>query len=334
MSRRVAVIGGGIAGISCAGALAEVGVPVRVFDRGHRLGGRLATQTLRGTGTGYDGRVVDVGAAYFTARDQAFVGVVDGLIERGVVSRWTDTFHVADPNGIIGPKLGPMRYRAPRGLRSVVEDLAARLPEGLVDIVHPVDVAALRRDGDRVVVNDEAYGAVAVCVPDPQGSPLLTDPTMTDVRSLLDDAPAWEPVMALTAVYDDVCWHPFDAMFVNDEAVLTFIADDGRRRGDDAPVLVAHSTATLAAAHLGQPLTAAPAMLAALGSVLRPTGDPTWFTVKRWTYARPLTAREAEFGLVDAVGVAGDSWAGGPRTESAWRSGRALGTRLAQLVVG
>lgn len=333
MSRRVAVIGGGISGIACAGALAAAGIPVRIFDRGHRIGGRLATQTLRGTGTASDGRVVDVGAAYFTARDRRFTPVVEGLADRGVVRRWTDTFHVADPRGVIGPKLGPIRYATPRGLRSIVEDLAALLPEDLVEIRHPVDVPPLRRDGERIVVADDDYAAVAVCVPDPQARSLFTDDSMTSVGELLESAPVWEPVMSMTAVYDDVCWEEFDGMFVNDDAVLTFVANDGRRRGDGAPVLVAHSTATLAAGHLSEPLGAAPAMLAALAGILRPTGDPTWFTVKRWTYARPLTARTEDFGLVDGVGLAGDSWAGGPRTESAWLSGNALGEQIARGLV-
>lgn len=288
---------------------------------------------MRGTGTPSDGRVVDVGAAYFTAHDPRFIPVVDGLVERGIARRWTDTFHVADARGVIGPKLGPIRYATPRGLRSVVEDLASLLPEDLVEISHPVDVPPLHREGDRIIVADDDYAAVAVCVPDPQALPLLADDAMASVREILDSAPQWEPVMSLTAVYDDVCWADFDGMFVNDEAVLTFIANDGSRRGDDAPVLVAHSTATLAAGHLSEPLGAAPAMLASLAEVVRPTGDPTWFTVKRWTHARPLAARAEEFGFADGVGLAGDSWAGGPRTESAWLSGNALGQRLSQLLV-
>jgi renalase len=333
MTRRVAVIGGGISGVACAGALAAAGIPVRIFDRGHRLGGRLATQTLRGTGTPSDGRVVDVGAAYFTARDDRFVPVVEGLIDRGVVRPWTDTFHVADSRGVIGPKLGPMRYATPRGLRSVVEDLAALLPEDLVQIQHPMDVGPVERSGDRVIVAGEEFAGVAICVPEPQALPLLEHGSVADARALLADAPVWEPVMSLTAVYDDVCWEPFDAMFVNDDALLTFIADDGRRRGDDAPVLVAHSTATLAAGHLAEPITAAPHLLAGLASVLKATGDPTWFTVKRWTHARPLSARIEPFGWAEGIGIAGDSWAGGPRTESAWLSGHALGSRWAEMLV-
>ena len=333
MSRRVAVIGGGIAGIACAGALAEAGVPSRVFDRGHRIGGRLASSTLRDTATAWDGHVVDVGASYFTVHDEEFHGVVRGLLECNITREWTDTLHVADSNGVIGPKFGPQRYAAPRGIRTVVEYLAQELPADLVEIHNPADIASVQLRDDHLVVDGETYEAVALCMPDAQARALISADELAPARELLDDGVVWEPVLALTAVYDEECWAPFDAMFVNDDAFITFIADDGRRRGDGAPVLVVHSSATLAAGHLADPISAAPAILAALHQVLRPTADPSWFTVKRWTYARPLTARSDPYGLVRfgsaVIGIAGDGWAGGPRTETAWRSGRDLGKAIA-----
>ena len=313
----VAVIGGGISGIACATALADAGLTVDVLDRGHRLGGRLATSTLRDTGTAYDGRPVDVGASYFTVDDPGFGELVGDWVDRGLVRPWTDTFHIADGTTILGTKSGPMRYAAPRGLRSLVEDLATQLPSDLVEIRHPIDVTAVDIRGDAVRVVDRDYRAVALCGPDPQMDALVP----------ADRAPLWEPVMSLTAVYPERSWD-FDGVFVNDDPVLSFIADDGTRRGDDAPVLVAHSTPVLAAGHLADPVTAVPAMLAVLRNLSG--GAPAWFNVKRWTYARPAQARPASFALDGVVGRAGDAWHGEPRTQSAWVSGDALGRALAE----
>lgn len=313
----VAVIGGGISGIACATALADAGLTVDVFDRGQRLGGRLASQTLRETGTAYDGRVVDVGAAYFTVDDPGFGEVVGDWIDRGLARPWTDTFHLADGAQILGTKTGPMRYAAPRGLRSLVEDLATVLPSDLVEIRHPIDVTGVEVHGDGVRVADRDYRAVALCGPDPQMDALVA----------VDHPPMWEPVLALTAVYPERTWD-FDAAFVNDDPVLSFVADDGSRRGDGAPVLVAHSTPVLAAGHLADPVTAAPAMLAVLGKVSG--GVPAWFGVKRWTYARPAYARPEAFAFDGVVGRAGDGWAGVPRTQSAWVSGDALGRAMGE----
>ena len=313
----VAVIGGGISGIACATALADAGCTVDVYDRGHRLGGRLATSTLRETGTAYDGRVVDVGAAYFTVDDAGFGEVVGDWIDRGLVRPWTDTFHIADGTQILGIKTGPMRYAAPRGLRSLVEDLATVLPSDLVEIQHPIDVTGVEVSDDSVRVADRDYRAVALCGPDPQMDTLVP----------VDAAPLWEPVMALTAVYPERTWD-FDAAFVNDDPVLSFIADDGSRRGDDAPVLVAHSTPVLAAGHLADPVTAAPAMLAVLRNLSGAV--PALFAVKRWTYARPAHARPETFAFDGVVGRAGDGWAGVPRTQSAWVSGDSIGRAMGE----
>ena len=313
----VAVIGGGISGIACASALADSGLSVDLLDRGHRLGGRLATQTLRDTGTACDGRPVDVGASYFTVDDPGFGELVGDWIDRGLARPWTDTFHIADGTQVLGTKTGPMRYAAPRGLRSLVEDLATQLPSDLVEIRHPIDVTSVDVHDDRVHVAERDYRAVGLCGPDPQMDALVP----------VDAAPLWEPVLALTAVYPERTWD-FDGAFVNDDPVLSFIADDGSRRGDDAPVLVAHSTPVLAAGHLADPVTAAPAMLAVLRNL---SGSaPAWFSVKRWTYARPAHARPEAFAFDGMVGRAGDGWNGEPRTQSAWVSGDALGRAMGE----
>lgn len=332
--QRVAVVGGGISGIACATSLVNRGVPVTIFDRGHRIGGRLATQTLRDTGTQWDSRVVDVGASYFTAHDVRFKRVVESLCDQGIAREWTDTIHVADATGVIGPKIGPVRYATSGGLRSVVQALADQLPADLVRWEYPHDVGGLIPRENGIAVGDDLFAAVAVCMPDPQAQRLFIDPGFEQARAVLANSPRWEPVLALTTVYESRCWQPFDAMFVNDDAAITFIANDGSRRGDDAPVLVTHSASAIAGAHLSDPNEAAPALMAAVAQVLDTQMHPSWFSVKRWTFARPTAARAELFGWAETparwpIGLAGDSWAGGPRTETAWLSGTELGLALA-----
>lgn len=307
------------------------GAHATLLDRGHRLGGRLAVQTLRETGTRWDGHVVDVGASYFTASTPEFTAQIDEWVARDIARPWTDAFHVADPGGLLGTKIGPMRFATPRGLRSAVEDVASQL-ESSVEVRNPVDVQQVSWSSGPLVDGD-VYDAVAICAPDPQALRLIdvrADELAGVRRSLDAHTQVWEPAMALVAVAQERYWPDIDGVFVNDDAVLTWIADDGRRRGDGAAVLVAHSTPLVAARHLDFPMGAAPMMLASLRSVLGVTRDPDWFTVKRWTFARPLSARSAPFLWDPAarVGLAGDSWGERPRVEAAYLSGLGLGEAI------
>lgn len=308
------VVGGGISGIACAAALRDAGRPVVVRDRGHRLGGRMAVRTV-------DGRPVDVGAAYFTVTHPRFREVVERWVDLDLVRPWTDTFHVGAPDGLIGTRTGPMRYAAQLGLRSLVEELALGLPLTPHDEVAEV--------GPGPVVDGVPYTTVALAVPGPQALDVLAD-SLTDERAA--SAGLWEPCIAVVATFDGRSWPELDGVFVNDSPVLTFIADDGRRRGDGAPVLVAHVQPVLSAAHLDDPDTVIPLALAEMSAVLGLRSDPAAVFAKRWSLAKPVNPRPEPFWLGrERVGICGDAWHGPSRIESAYLSGRALGRALARL---
>ena len=304
------VIGGGISGVACARALANRGLPVRLLDRGRQLGGRMGGRTLRG-------RPVDLGASYLTVSEgSAFAPVVAGWVERGLARPWTDTFAVAGPDGVERTTTGPVRYGTAGGLRSLVVDLAAGLDVELGRAVTAVTPGP-RLDG-------EEARAVVLAMPDPQAA-----------RLLAGDVPdaGWRPSLAVALGWPDRHW-PADlhGVFVHDSPVLEWLADDGDRRGDGAPVLVAHTTALFAAGHLEAPDHAVPAVLAAVRRVLGIGIDPEWTHVHRWSYAKPAEPRDEPFSLTDSIGLCGDGWAAPSKVESAWRSGDALGSALAALL--
>jgi renalase len=125
-------------------------------------------------------------------------------------------------------------------------------------------------------------------------------------------------------------------VFVNDNDVLALVVDDGRRRGDDAPVLVAHSTSAFAAQHLDDPQAALTPMLRAVCALLDVPTDPEWGYVTRWSLASPGTPHPEAYYFGDSgIGLCGDGWVGAskqpkPRVEAAFLSGRALGQALVE----
>jgi renalase len=321
-SAQVLVAGGGIAGVACACELVRAGVSVEVRDRGRVIGGRMASRWM-------DGRIVDSGASYLTAASPEFISVVDDWIMRGLVRIWTSAFAAIDESGPDGSAArsqatGPIRYSAPHGLRALVADLAAR--GGVrVDQSRPISMIE-----PGPVVDGERFDAAVLAMPDPQAIRHL-HPDLAEERSAVAGR-EWSPVLALLAGWPHRQWAPMDGAFVNGDDVLSWIADDGRRRGDQAPVLVAHSTSEFAAPRLAQPRAATAELVAATRRVLGIADDPTWTYVQRWTFAKPAHRRDAPFFLGSGnVGLAGDGW-GDPKVETAWRSGAELGRAIAERV--
>jgi len=304
---RAAVVGAGIAGVACARALTAGGCEVQVLDRGRVPGGRMASRRLAG-------RYVDLGASYFTVSDDGFRGVVDDWAGRGLARPWTDTFGTVGPGGPGEDKQGPMRWAAAGGLRSLVADLA-----GGLSVEQGREVF---RVGPGPVVDGVAYDVVALAMPDPQALRVL-DPD--DPAARLVAGREWEPSLALAAGFPERVWS-FAGAFVSDHPVLSWVADDGSRRGDGAPVLVAHSTPAFAAPRLGAPDAATGELVAALRGLLH-LPEPTWAQVQRWTWAKPVGTRDAPYGLAGAVGLCGDGW-GASKVQAAWLSGDALGRAL------
>jgi predicted NAD/FAD-dependent oxidoreductase len=295
---RALVVGAGISGAACAAALRSAGVAVTVRERARAAGGRLASPLLHG-------RRVDLGAAYLTVRDDAFAPVVDEWQRRGLVRAWTDTLEVLDRGGREARR-GPVRLAAPGGLRTLARDLHTD-----VELGAPVEQVP------------DGYDAVVLAMPDPQAARLVPD---------LIEWVRYEPVIAIAAGFRRRTW-ALAAAFVNDDPDVALIADDGARRGDDAPVLVIHTTPERARHHLDQPDHAVEPALAATQRLLGVTDEPGWTHAHRWSFAKPAaTHGDQPYALVDHIGVCGDSWcpAGAPRVEAAWLSGHRLGTALAQ----
>lgn len=306
MTVDVTVVGGGISGLACARAVRDAGGSARVLDRGRRPGGRLSSRTI-------DGRAVDLGASYFVVGDDsAFARVVSDWEARGVARPWTDTFSAFDADGTETRKSGPMRWAAPAGSRALVLDLA----EG-------VDVES-GREVERVApfaVDGRDAGEVVLAMPEPQA------------RRLGHGIPVapqeWEAVIAVVLRWDVRRWAAdLHGAFVNGDPDIAFIADDGDRRGDGAPVLVVHTTGRAAGRHLDDPDAAIAPVAAATRRLLGIDAEPVSARAHRWTFARPTRATGEPFLRTPGLSLCGDAWGESAAVRTAWASGDALGRAL------
>jgi predicted NAD/FAD-dependent oxidoreductase len=202
-------------------------------------------------------------------------------------------------------------------LRSLVAALADGLP---VELEHEV-----AHVGPGPTVDGKPADAVVLAMPDPQAHRLLDGGTPAAAAV---EGREWRSVIAVAAGWQQREWPPMPAAFVNDHPVLSLVADDGDRRGDSAPVLVAHTTDEVARRYDACPDDVVRPVLAALRTLLGVRSTPVWTYAHRWRYASPPGDRDAAFHLDDdGIGLAGDGW-GSPRVETAWRSGTALGRAL------
>lgn len=308
----VIVVGAGVAGLSCARALADAGVAVRVLDRARVVGGRLASRR-------YDGRPADIGAAYLTADDPDFAALVARWHAAGLARPWTDTLMAYDAGRPARSTRGPVRWAAPGGLRTLAEELAAGLD------VHLQESVAAVAPGPRV--DGEPADAVVLAMPGPQALRVL-DHELRPVRAAAG-AQRWSPVLAAVLHYPNRQWGAGIGGFVNGHPLLANVHDDGDRRGDAAAVLVVHSTSEFAVRHLDDPAAAGPALERATRELLALPDPAAAVHVHRWSFAQPEPAPEsADHHLTGAVALAGDAF-GRPRVQTAWLSGRAAGRALA-----
>ncbi|MEX1364427.1 MAG: FAD-dependent oxidoreductase [Nannocystaceae bacterium] len=321
-AERIAVVGAGICGLSCARALVQAGRSVSVFDKARKPGGRMSTR--RGPQGGFDH-----GAQYFTVRDEHFGAEVDGWRGAGVAAPWTGRIGVAR-GGVVTVKDDDRERWVGTPTMSAI---ARHLSEGL-GVESGVRVQQVRRQGERWSLSD-AHGAapgefeaVVIAVPAEQAVPLLSAaPTLAAPAAPVQMDPCWAVMVSLAQPLRVDA----EGLFVHDSP-LAWVAHDGSKPGrSGADTWVLHATPQWTHEHWeDDPQAVTEALLHALAEA---TGQAVPAVVcadhQRWRYARadaPLPER-CLFDPQLRLGAGGD-WCGGPRVEGAWLSGLALARAL------
>lgn len=312
---KVGVIGAGIAGLTAARAIADAGLDVVVFERGRSPGGRMATRRV-GAAT------LDHGAQFFTARTPQFQGIVDGWLERGVVTEWCRGFQ---PGGD-----GYPRFVGTNGMNSVARDVARGLDVRCGSLVFSLHAAGQGRRPWSVKLDDASitdFHALVVTCPVPQTFSLLVSAEVQMPEQLLHTG--YDRTLALLTVLDRPSAVPPPGGTQTDPT-FTFIGDNLAKGISTVAAVTFHANATWSEAHWDDSYDDAEAALLELARPWLGDAVVTVSQLKRWRFATPTDIwPAAHWGPDDRSNlvVAGDAFAG-PRVEGAVLSGLSAAAAL------
>ena len=279
---KIAIIGAGISGLTCAGLLKARGVDVVVFEKSRGLGGRIASRRIAET-------VVDHGTPQLPeVGNEAVRAILER--ERHVIGRPTGTLS----GGVFVEDVASVRIGYPDGLTRIAKAMA----DGL-SIRLSTRVAVLREASGRLEVGDEQgnthgrFDAVVVTAPAPQAADLLD-------RS---PEPAWR-AEALRTVFYDPCVVVIAGTRIEEPtwflarvegglvASIAVETAKGRQPLGGVVPIVARLTPSASATLLdSSDETVLAATLTVLASHLGPgLSAPAWTQVKRWRYSEPTSA--------------------------------------------
>ena len=303
---QIAIVGAGMAGLSCATRLAALGHEVALFDKGRGPGGRMATRRVEADGTMLR---FDHGAQYFTARDPRFVEQVARWEREGVVARWD----AAGEDAWVGTPAMNAPIKAMAGRHDV--QFGTRIEQLLCD------GDGWQLDGDGAP--DRRFDAVVVALPAEQAGPLLQPhaSVMGDLADTTKSAPCW----TIMAAFEQRL--PSEQDTIRHHGAIGWAARNNAKPGrGSAECWVVQASPDWSRTHLEDEATAVETALLdqladAIGAPLPPR---LAISAHRWRFARSGAAgKEALWDAQQRIGVCGD-WLIGPRVEAAYLSGRIL----------
>ncbi|TVQ62975.1 MAG: FAD-dependent oxidoreductase [Phycisphaerales bacterium] len=322
----IAVVGGGIAGMSAACALVDQGARVLVFDKGRGPGGRTSTRRR-------DDLRFDHGAQYFTARDERFERAVARWVDAGVASPWRGRIGQVTNPGVIEEKPSArVRYVGVPGMNAVVRHLASSLgSRGEVRFGVRVTAAVLV-EGRWLLKGDRnadlgTFDALIVALPAPQAAVVLNDaPGLFEQALAIPMLPCW----SVMASFDRRLPVESDGIFVNMEsgtgdAQLSWVArDSSKPQRPPGEAWVLHGSPGWSEANIERdPREVAEALLVAFFRAVGISAEtPSTLDAHRWRFANaePRTSEGCLFDRQRLLAACGD-WANGGRVEGAYLSG-------------
>ncbi len=344
-SKHIAIVGAGMAAITCARTLVQAGHRVTVIEKSHTVGGRMATRNSP-FGT------FDHGAQYFTVRDPRFALALQTTPK--TCKPWSaNTVRVLDSHGMVAaaglPARDPHWVPSP-GMNSLVKQWAKPLQDALC-IELQTRVTNIASDAlnpkqwqlHTTGANDSAhvysgFDAVVLAIPAPQAQALLADckkgATLAPKISKVTIDPCWTLMLAFPQAMQPGLWTlgpQWNAARSTHHRVAWLARESSKPGRGQIERWTIQASAAWSQEHLqDDPKRVQAKLKKAFTEITGIRAEPAHVDSQRWLYAQ-TTKPLGKSHLWDAqsgIGLCGD-WCLGHRVEDAFISGLELALSIA-----
>ena len=335
--RHIAVVGAGIAGITCARTLAQAGHRVSVFEKSHGPGGRMATRETEFGG-------FDHGTQYFTIRDARFEKAL--TTASGLVRPWSaNTVRILDELGRVVASSLPAKeahWVATPGMNALVRQWARPLADAEqlmldtrvtlieADKLHP-QCWQLQTEGPGAQSRvHSGYDAVVLALPSSQAHTLLLD--SQQAQALLPElagvsvAPCWTLMVAFPQALQPTLSHlgpQWNAARSTHHRIAWLARESSKPGRGPIERWTVQASPEWSDRHLEDDAERVKAkLLKAFTEVTGIRAEPPYAEVHRWRFAQTITplGKTHTWDPSSRIGACGD-WCLGHRVEDGFVSG-------------
>jgi predicted NAD/FAD-dependent oxidoreductase len=320
----VAIVGAGIAGLTCARKLRDAGHTVALFEQASYPGGRSATREE-------DFGQFDDGAQYFTARDPRFKSAISSWLRAGVVAEWRARIVRVTKDNVGESRERATRYVGYPVMRALADHLARGFNVGYERRVTRIERVEAGwtlqlQDGSQTL----PYAKIIVATPAPQAGQLLASCSaeLGAYIAAIEMLPCWAMMLQFEKAFDT----RFDAAIVEDEPIAWLARESskpGRKAGER---WIVHASNAWSRQHFdADPDTVIAGLMTSFCELVEKRVTPAYAKAVRWDYALAASegARPFLHDVGAGLGACGD-WLVEGRVEGAFLSGLAMASELIQ----
>jgi predicted NAD/FAD-dependent oxidoreductase len=322
--KKVAIIGAGIAGLSCAKELQSNGILVDLFEKSRGPSGRMSTRRTQ------DGSV-DHGAQYFTARDARFIQEVQSWMQADIADVWKPKLKVYEAGVWRESHSQEIRYVGTPNMNSPGKHLAKDLSiqyETTISHLERIDRKwHLQCNENREIT--ASYDFIVLAIPAPQASALTKD---VDARAFNTISSAqMRACWTMMAELPNQITADFDAAFINQE-IISWICQNRSKPMRQGNIWTIHASPAWSQENVELSKEDAQDQMVTCLTSLGFNCQDAEINMHRWRYASGgLKSTVSFLAMPDiGLGLCGD-WLNGGRVEGAWVSGLELALALKQM---